>query len=144
MRYTVLVPIERKYSPSQLVGTYMDVPYEFEKLIGKDNIITIYAYHTHSSYPHLHIFQVSKIPSRLYIKPSQLEALKVLLFKRLDEPVGKNAHVMKIERIIRNTKDASKILDLEKYKTKIIRRYNVVEKEMCEEIAEMNNHGKNR
>ncbi len=144
MRHTVLVPIERKYSLPQLVGIYMDVLYEFEKLTGKDNIITIYTYHTHSSHPHLHIFQVSKIPSRLYIKPSQLEALKVLFFKRLDEPVGKNAHVMKIERIIRNTKDTSKILDLEKYKTKIIRRYNMVEKDMWEEIAEMNRYGKKR
>ena len=58
--------------------------------------------------------------------------------------MGKNAHVIKIERIIRNTKDASKILDLEKYKTKIIRRYNIVEKEMWEEIAEMNRYGKKR
>jgi len=89
-------------------------------------------------------FQVSLIPSRIYIKPSQLEALKVLLFKELQEPIGKNAHIHQVERYIRSLRDSQRILEIEEYKTKLISRYNSTEKEIWEEISEMNNYGKKR
>ncbi len=74
----------------------------FLYLTGKRKLITTYSYHSDTPYPHVHILMVSPIRSRLYIKPNQLELLKLIAAQQFKETIGKIAYLRYIEDLYRH------------------------------------------